>query len=168
MGLNFITELPDDTVQPRSGHTETARELKANPTSTGWADITKDGGYSKRATATAAAKEINDHTHDAYRDYGYEATVRTVKQADGSEQHLLFARYNPTADKAGELAPATPKKARKSAASKGQTATVAPVSDDQSTGDQSAPAPAESPVSATVAAPATPARATAKAPAAKK
>lgn len=168
MALKFVEALPEDSVQPRSGHTETARALKENPTSTGWADITKEGGYSKRATATAAAKEINDHTHDAYRDYAYEATVRTVKQANGTEQHLLFARYNPSADKAGELAPATPKKARKSAASKAEAAPAAPVSDGQSTGDQSAPALSESAPSASVAAPATPARATAKATAAKK
>lgn len=159
MGLNFITELPEDTVQPRAGHTETARALKSNPTSTGWADITKDGGYSKRATATAAAKEINDHTHDAYRDYGFEATVRTVKQGDGSEQHLLFARYNDTAEKAGQLAPATAKKPRKSAAKKVETtadaSTSAPVSTDQPAAEQSAPVVSEAVSSAAVAAPAT-------------
>jgi hypothetical protein len=170
MALNFVEELPEDGVQPRSGNIETARLLKENPTTKGWANITKDKGYSKRATATAAAKAINDHTHPAYRDYGYQATVRTVKASDGTEQHLLYARYNPDAPRAGELAPETPKKVRKTKATPASDATTsAPETGDQTSDDTPAPAPTETGSSpapkATVGAPA---RAAAKAPAAAK
>lgn len=152
MGLNFVTDLPQDGVQPRSGHTETARELRANPTSEGWADVTKEGGYSKRATATAAAKEINDHTHPAYRDYGFEATVRSVNVLDGSgaqvyehdekadknvakQVHTLYARYNPTVPNAGTLAPEVVK------VKKAKAETVsAPVAADEKPVDAEAPA----------------------------
>jgi hypothetical protein len=150
MGLNFVDALPDDDVQPRSTHSETARLLRENPTSTGWADISPEGGYSKRATATAFAKGINDHTHESYRDYGYEAVVRSravygedgkpvmvdEKDKDGKvksvpkQEHLLFARYNPSLPNAGTLAPVPEK------------ATSAPEAADKPADEPEAPAPA--------------------------
>lgn len=177
MALNFTTDLPEDVVRARSGNVEIARQLKENPTATGWADITKDGGYSKRATATAAAKAINDHTHKEYRDYGFEATVRSipVQDADGAQVyetdektgkklpkqlHFVYARYNNTLPNAGTLAPETPKKPRKV---KAPESAPAPVSEPASTGaDQESAAVAtvpETPVSA----PTAPTRARARA-----
>ena len=164
MALNFVETLPQDGVQPRSGHTETARELRANPTATGWADVTKDGGYSKRATATAAAKEINDHTHPAYRDYGFEAVVRSVNVLDAQgnqvyekddksgknvakQTHTLYARYNPTLPQAGTLAPEVAKKPRKKSADANTEVTSAPVAADENTGGADAPAESDSAVS---------------------
>jgi hypothetical protein len=138
MTLNFVEALPEDKVQPRSTHTETARLLKENPTATGWANISPEGGYSKRATATAFAKEINEHTHDSYLDYAFEAVVRTVEvprteDNESGEAHVLYARYNPTRPQAGELAPKVEKvkKARKATETVADEAVSAPVAAEQ-------------------------------------
>lgn len=98
MALNFVGQnLPEDEVQARSQHKANAAELIENPGQ--WAEV---GDYSKRATATSLAGDINKGKQSAYAkaqaDAGgrFEATARTVGDDSGDEandKHLVYARY---------------------------------------------------------------------------
>lgn len=99
MALNFITaaDLPEDEVQARSQHKANAAELIENAGL--WAEV---GDYSKRATATSLAGDINKGKQSAYAKAAaeaggkFEAKARTIGDESGDEsqdKHLVFARY---------------------------------------------------------------------------
>lgn len=99
MALNFITsaDLPEDEVQARSQHKANAAELIDNPGL--WAEV---GDYSKRATATSLAGDINKGKQSAYAKAAeaaggkFEAQARTIGDESGDEtqdKHLVYARY---------------------------------------------------------------------------
>lgn len=94
MALNFITELPEDEVQARSQHKAVATELVANPGL--WAEV---GDYSKRATATSLASDIDKGKQNAYAKVAevsgagrFEAKAVTTGEED-AEQHRVYARW---------------------------------------------------------------------------
>jgi len=97
MALKFVGSLPEDEVQARSQHKANAAELIENPGL--WAEV---GDYSKRATATSLAGEINKGKQSAYAKAAeaaggkFEAEARTVGDDSGDEandKHLVYARY---------------------------------------------------------------------------
>lgn len=96
MALKFVGTLPEDEVQARSQHKANAAELIENPGM--WAEV---GDYSKRATATSLAGDINKGKQSAYAKAAegaggkFEAEARTVGDGDdeANDKHLVFARY---------------------------------------------------------------------------
>lgn len=105
MALTFVNELPEDEVQARSQHKENAAILAQHPGQ--WAIV---GDYSKRATATSLAGDINKGKNKAYAVGQYEAEARTVvdgEDADGNEieKHYVYARFTGTPASAETAAP---------------------------------------------------------------